>query len=188
MNPKRSHRDEARARRATLARAIPDHAALLGEYADALEVAAGAMVAGYVSLPDEADPHILLKKLVDKGCELCFPRVAERDKALIFHRWQPGGVFEPGAFGVPEPSAHWPETTPSVLLVPMLAFDAEGHRLGYGGGYYDRTLEALRKTGSIRAIGVAFSGQEVASLPRQAHDQQLDMIVTELGVRRFKAI
>jgi 5-formyltetrahydrofolate cyclo-ligase len=95
----------------------------------------------------------------------------------------PGGeVLTPGAFGVHEPLAHWPAISPRVLLVPLLAFDAEGYRLGYGGGFYDRTLAALQ----ARAIGIAFAGQRVDFLPRDAHDYPLDAVLTEQGLTRFR--
>jgi 5-formyltetrahydrofolate cyclo-ligase len=88
-------------------------------------------------------------------------------------------------FGLTEPLASAVIVAPSVLLVPLLAFDAAGHRLGYGGGYYDRTLAALHDTGKIIAVGVAYAGQEVSELPRREHDEPLDAVVTEKGFRRF---
>ncbi len=117
------------------------------------------MVGGYHALPDEADPRLLLERLVELGCHVAFPRVArEGYAALEFHVVPDGEVLRPGSFGVHEPLAHWPRAvTASVLLVPLLAFDAGGHRLGYGGGFYDRTLKAL----NVRAIGIAYAGQEV---------------------------
>jgi 5-formyltetrahydrofolate cyclo-ligase len=93
-----------------------------------------------------------------------------------------GEVLRPGAFGIHEPLADWPVVQPSLLLVPLLAFDGNGYRLGYGGGYYDRTLAAR----NVRAVGVAYAGQEVSSLPAQAHDMALEAIITEQGLRRFR--
>jgi 5-formyltetrahydrofolate cyclo-ligase len=90
--------------------------------------------------------------------------------------------MEAGAYGILEPSAGWPVAHPKILLVPLLAFDAHGHRLGYGGGFYDRTIEALKPD---RTIGVAFAGQEVEALPHEAHDIALDCVITENGVREF---
>jgi len=88
---------------------------------------------------------------------------------------------------VPEPDPAWPLATPAIVLVPLLAFDAVGRRLGYGGGYYDRTLAALRAGHTITAVGVAYAGQEVENIPHDAHDEQLDMILTETGLRAFGA-
>ena len=90
-------------------------------------------------------------------------------------------MLAPGAFGIHEPLDIWPRAMPDLLLVPLLAFDAAGHRLGYGGGFYDRTLALLK----VPAIGIAYAGQEVASLPHEAHDRTLDMVLTEQGLRRF---
>jgi 5-formyltetrahydrofolate cyclo-ligase len=92
-----------------------------------------------------------------------------------------GEVLRPGLFGIREPLAHWPSVEPQALLVPLLAFDAHGHRLGYGGGFYDRTLAALKAC----AIGIAFVGQEVTALPHEPHDRPLDAVLTEAGLRRF---
>lgn len=182
----KSHlRQQARARRAELAKAIPDFAARLAAHGDGLGIAPGSLIGAYAALPGEADPHLLLQGLVAKGCMLAFPRVAAKDTPLVFHLWQPGLELKPGTFGIPEPAADWPIVHPRILLVPLLAFDARGHRLGYGGGYYDRTLEALRAKEPILAIGVAYAGQETRSIPDEHHDHLLDMVVTEQGVRRF---
>jgi 5-formyltetrahydrofolate cyclo-ligase len=90
-----------------------------------------------------------------------------------------------GTYGIPEPSKDWPLAYPKILLVPLLAFDSHGHRLGYGGGYYDRTLDFLRANSTVHAVGVAYAGQEVDALPREDHDHPLDAVITENGVREF---
>ena len=119
---------------------------------------------------------------METGFHVAFPRVAAKDQPLDFHRVPDDGVLAPGAFGIHEPLPTWPRVAPDVLLVPLLAFDTSGHRLGYGGGFYDRTLEKL----DIPAIGIAYAGQEVASLPAEVHDRRLDMILTEQGLRQFR--
>jgi 5-formyltetrahydrofolate cyclo-ligase len=177
----------ARTRRGELAKAIPDFAERLASHAAALDIAPNSLIGAYAALPDEADPHLLLKALVSTGCTLAFPRVEAKGAPLIFHHWTPGRELKRGTFGIAEPSADWPVAHPSILLIPLLAFDARGHRLGYGGGYYDRTLEALRAHGNIRAIGIAYAGQEVESIPDENHDHLLDMVATEAGIRRFPA-
>ncbi len=136
---------------------------------------------GYRAHHDEADPALLLARLVEMGASIAFPRVI-KDQPLEFHLVPDGEVLEPGSFGIPEPLGHWPRAAPDVLLVPLLAFDAKGHRLGYGGGFYDRTLADLK----ISAIGIAYAGQEADSIPHEAHDRTLDMVLTEQGIRRFR--
>jgi 5-formyltetrahydrofolate cyclo-ligase len=185
MDIKRHLRDEARGRRAVLAAECPDFAERVAAHADALAIPRGSVVGAYIAMAGEADPHLLLKRLALADCRLAFPRVAAKKQPLVFHHRRSGHDLVRSAFGVLEPAPDWPIAQPAVLLVPMLAFDGDGYRLGYGGGFYDMTLAALRAAGAIRAIGVAFAGQEVEELPREAHDQRLDAIVTERGVRSF---
>ena len=160
----------------------PDFAHAIAHHAHDLPIPRGAIVGGYHALPDEADPQLLLERLVEAGHHIAFPRVAAKGQPLDFHRVPDDGVLAPGAFGIHEPLPQWPRVTPGILLVPLLAFDGAGHRLGYGGGFYDRTLEKL----DIPAIGIAYAGQEVASLPHEAHDRTLAMILTEQGLRQFR--
>lgn len=178
-------RNELRTRRAELAHVHPDFARDVAEHVAALKIADGSVVGGYIAIGDEADPHILLKKFTLQNCTLAFPRVHARDEPLVFHRWKAGQNLQRGTYGIPEPAKDWPLAYPKILLVPLLAFDRHGHRLGYGGGYYDRTLDFLRANSTIRAIGVAYAGQEVPELPREAHDHPLDAVITESGVRKF---
>jgi 5-formyltetrahydrofolate cyclo-ligase len=159
-----------------------DFAFRLAEFAEDLALKPGAIVGAYHAHHGEADPAELLARLVELGMCIAFPRVPKKHVALDFHIVPAGEVLAPGSFGIPEPLAHWPHVTPQVLLVPLLAFDHRGHRLGYGGGFYDRTLAAL----DVPAFGIAYAGQEVASLPAEPHDRTLDGIVTEAGLRRFR--
>ena len=157
-------------------------ALVIAPYAEDLALVPGSIVGGYHALPEEADPALLLARLVETGCAIAFPRVAGKGQALEFHHVPDGEVLAPGSFGIPEPLESWPRAVPDVLLVPLLAFDAGGHRLGYGGGFYDRTLARLR----VPAIGIAYAGQEIASIPFEPHDRTLDMVLTEQGIRRFR--
>ena len=182
---KSSHRKDASIRRAELARALPDFTERIAAFASDLGASAGAVVSGYWPIRDEADPRALMAALAGNGQVLALPRVAERGAALVFHRWLPGDATLIDMFGLTEPLASAEIVTPSILLVPLLAFDATGHRLGYGGGYYDRTLATLRDAGKIIAVGVAYAGQEVGEVPRHDHDEPLDAIVTEKGVWKF---
>jgi 5-formyltetrahydrofolate cyclo-ligase len=181
MDSKVSLRAHARSHRATLTRI--DYADTIARHAGDLALAPGAIVAGYFPFRDEADPRALMAALSAKGHPLALP-VVEQGKPLSFRAWKMGDAMHANtnAYGIPEPAATAPEITPVLILVPLLAFDAEGHRLGYGGGYYDRTLDALK---SARAIGIAYAGQEVPLLPREAHDHPLDAVITEAGLRRF---
>ncbi|HSS14539.1 MAG TPA: 5-formyltetrahydrofolate cyclo-ligase [Rhizomicrobium sp.] len=172
-------RRAARENRWTLAR--PDFAAEIARHAEALQIPQGAIVGGYHALPDEADPALLLERLVELGCHIAYPRVTGKGQALEFHRVPDGEVLAPGVFGIHEPLDIWPRVVPTVLLVPLLAFDPSGYRLGYGGGFYDRTIALL----NVPAIGIAFAGQEISSIPCEPHDRTLDMILTEQGIRKF---
>jgi 5-formyltetrahydrofolate cyclo-ligase len=173
-------RRAAREKRKTLAQS--GFADEIARYADALPVAEGAIVGAYHALPDEADPALLLQALAAKGRHIAFPRIAANGLPLEYHRIPDGEAMAPGRLGIHEPLDHWPRVRPDLLLVPLLAFDSRGHRLGYGGGFYDRTLAIL----NVPAIGIAYAGQEVASLPDEPHDRTLDMILTEQGIRKFR--
>ena len=180
MSPKSILRTEARARRAQLAAATPDFAVRLAAFADALAFAPGAIIAGYRAVKDEADPALLMRALAAKGHALALPRIAAKDCALHFHRWREGDALHDNCHGIAEPAADAERVTPDIILVPLLAFDAAGHRLGYGGGYFDRTLAEIRAT----TIGIAYARQQIPSLPREPHDRTLDAILTENGIFR----
>jgi 5-formyltetrahydrofolate cyclo-ligase len=156
-------------------------AAALTHHAESLNLAKGTIVGGYHALPDEANPALLLERLVELGCHIAYPRVAGKGLPLEFHRVPDGEVLAPGAFGIHEPLDTWPKITPQALLVPLLAFDSKGHRLGYGGGFYDRTIALLK----VPAIGIAYSGQETETLPAEEHDAKLNAVLTETGLTRF---
>ncbi len=140
----------------------------------------GSVVAGFWPIQDEIDIRPLLAALHGRGHPLALPVTGRRGEALVFRAWTPGEPLLPGRFGTSHPAGA--VVTPDVLLIPLLAFDAEGHRLGYGGGFYDRTLALL--PGSLR-IGCAFASQELDSVPQGPYDQTLHAVVTEAGLRRF---
>lgn len=175
-------RESAKARRASLARDCPDFAARIAGFVDALAVAKGVVVSFYWPMGDEADPRALAHMLAARGHTLALPVVAVKKSPLHFRAWREGDALVVHPFGMHEPPESAARVTPDVLLVPLLAFDAKGTRLGYGGGFYDRTLYALAKK---RAIGIAFAGQETDTLPCHAHDHPLDAVITEKGVRSF---
>ncbi len=135
-------------------------------------------VSGYWPMRTEIDPRACLHLLHEKGMDICLPVVLGAAQPLVFRVWTPETIMVEGAFGamIPEQGA---EVEPDVLIVPLLAFDRAGYRLGYGGGFYDRTLERLRAIRQTYAVGFAFAGQEVRAVPREATDEPLDAIVTE---------
>ena len=178
-------RNEARARRATLAAETPDFAATIARFAEVLPISSGVVVASYWPIRDEADPCALAAELAALDHPIVLPVIGGPEAALSFRPWREGDALSPNRHGVHEPPAHLDAVAPRMLLVPLLAFDRNGARLGYGGGYYDRTLAELRADGHIVAIGVAYAGQEVAQLPHDVHDQRLDGVVTERGFRKF---
>jgi 5-formyltetrahydrofolate cyclo-ligase len=142
------------------------------------------ILAAYYPTAREFDPLPLLARLAGEGWTLALP-VVTGDAPLIFRRWSLGAPLTRGQRGIMEPEGG--ETLrPALLLVPLLAFDARGYRLGYGGGHYDRTLEALRRDGPATALGLAFDEQEMAQLHVGPHDQRLDWILTPSGARRFE--
>ncbi|HTH18365.1 MAG TPA: 5-formyltetrahydrofolate cyclo-ligase [Magnetospirillum sp.] len=139
----------------------------------------GVLVGGYWPMGDELDPRPLMGRLAQLGCRLALPVVTAPGQKLDFRAFSKGDALEAGRHGTWHPLASAPAVVPQAVLVPLLAFDRECFRLGYGGGYYDRTLESLRKSAQVRAIGLAFAAQEVAAVPRDGHDQRLDAIATQ---------
>ncbi|MEM1386578.1 MAG: 5-formyltetrahydrofolate cyclo-ligase [Pseudomonadota bacterium] len=137
----------------------------------------GRVVAGYMPIRTEIDPLTAMAAHAAHS-PVVVPVIVAEGQPLAFHRWSPGTEMKAGPFGAQIPALAEP-LKPSVLIVPLVAFDRRGGRLGYGGGFYDRTLERLRKSGPITAIGFAFAAQEAETLPLETTDQPLDMVVTE---------
>ncbi len=154
-------------------------------FASTFRLEPGVAVSGYWPGRSELDIRPLMARLQEAGHPIGLPVVMGRGKPLSFRRWRSGDHLEPRAFGLMEPAAAAPEMAPKVLLVPFLAFDREGYRIGYGAGYYDLTLASLRGHGEVLAIGVGYAAQGVASLPRDGHDERLDWVVTEEGAVAF---
>lgn len=141
----------------------------------------GKTVSGFIPYLSEIDTRPLLKLLAAKGCTTCVPVVIGNNTPLEFRTWAPGEPTVPGRWGIPVPPEGTAVVDPDILLVPLLAYDQAGYRLGYGGGFYDRTLEKLRAMKPVTAIGVAYSAQQVDAVIRGDHDQPLDWILTEKG-------
>lgn len=164
-------------------------AALAAErFLAAIPVQAGQRVSGYWPMDDELDPRPLLRALRQRGAIILLPGVAtQKAQPLVFRRWDDISVAPPaGRFGIPAPPTDAPVLTPDILIVPLVGFDAAGHRLGMGGGFYDATLAALRGGGEILAVGYAFAVQQVAELPSGLLDERLDWAVTERGALAFE--
>lgn len=139
------------------------------------------VISGFTPYKSEISVLPLMATLVAEGWVTALPVVVAKNQPLVFRQWSPGDDTLPGLWDIPVPLPEREEVLPDLLLVPMLAFDRAGYRLGYGGGFYDRTLEKLRKLKPITAIGVAYAAQELASVPWGPHDQPLDWIMTEEG-------
>ncbi|XBQ16860.1 MAG: 5-formyltetrahydrofolate cyclo-ligase [Oceanicaulis sp.] len=181
---KRARMTAARARAAAHA-ADPEAGARLAEtFPDEIWPSMNQIVAGYRAIRDEIDPSPLLETFALEQARLCLPCVTGPGRALVFRSWTPGEDFVTGAFGVQEPDPSNPEVRPALVLVPLLAFDQAGRRLGYGAGFYDRTLAALRELGPVTTVGLAYEAQRMTRVPTDAHDLPVDWVVTERGAFR----
>ena len=149
---------------------------------DFLGIEPDGILAAYAPIRSELDPAPLVAAARSAGITVALPCVVAMDAPLVFREWHEGDELKPGAFNVPEPPAGRPVCYPNALLVPCLAFDRVGYRLGYGKGFYDRTLADLRSRHPIRAAGVAFTRQELAGVPRHSLDEPLDWVITERGI------
>ena len=144
------------------------------------------IISGYYPVGEELDVRPLLIRLIGEGHTIGLP-ITRKDQPLIFRAWTPETEMTRGAMGIPRPTDASPEVVPSVLLVPLAAFDARGFRVGYGGGFYDRTLAKLRASASVTAVGVAFAEQQVERVPNEPHDERLDWLLTPEGVKGVEA-
>jgi len=176
MTDKRELRSAMRAERKRLAGLDRSAAERAASHADALPT--WSVVAVYRAIGSELDADALSQALERAGRTLCLPVVIELDAPMIFRRWTPGDPLEMDAAGVPAPFPLAETVTPDLILTPLLAFDAEGGRLGQGGGYYDRTFAALPE--AVR-VGFAYAGQEVEALTLEPHDMRLHGVLTERG-------
>jgi 5-formyltetrahydrofolate cyclo-ligase len=176
---KRRLRPQAKQQRASAAAAGDAAAKVAARALDEGSVPAGVPVSAYWPKGDELDTRPLLAALDALDHEIGLPVVVQPGVPLLFRRWRPGDDLEPAGYGLREPTAGQAQVIPQVLFVPLLAFDREGYRLGYGGGFYDRSLAALRSGGTVLAIGLAYAGQEIARVPHGPEDQRLDRVVTE---------
>ncbi len=178
------HKDEIRKQMLALRQDLsPDQAAAACGYVCekllAIPLPSRSVIAGYRAIRGEVNITQALIGMHDRKVPLCLPTVSAPQRIMQFLAWRPKMALRKGAYGTFEPDGV-EILVPTVLWVPLVAFDRRGYRLGYGGGYYDATITFLKKTNpSLRAIGAAYSFQEVEALPNQPHDVALDMVVTE---------
>jgi 5-formyltetrahydrofolate cyclo-ligase len=151
-----------------------------------LAIAPGTIVSGFMPLKSEINPLALMRKVAEAGAQLALPEVAGRGKPLIMRAYAFGAELAIGQWGIRQPKPGAPEVAPDVLIVPLLAFDRAGHRLGYGAGYYDMTINALRASKPIVVIGIAFAAQEIDVVPTTLRDARLDLVLTEREVIDFR--
>lgn len=147
-----------------------------------IELQPATVVSGYSPLKSEINPLPLMRRFAEAGGQLALPVIAGRGKPLIMRAWTFGQDLGVGVWGIREPKPESPEVFPDILIVPLLAFDRCGHRIGYGAGYYDMTITRLRTLKPIIAIGVAFAAQEIDEVPTSPRDAQLDLVLTEHGI------
>ncbi len=144
-----------------------------------LTITPDTIVSGFSALKSEINPVPLMRKLADQGARLALPVVAGRGKPLIMRAWSFGAPLVSGVWGIREPPPEAPEVAPDILLVPLLAFDRTGNRIGYGAGYYDMTIAALRAKKPVITVGIAYAAQEIDAVPVTPRDARLDLVLTE---------
>jgi 5-formyltetrahydrofolate cyclo-ligase len=149
-------------------------------------VAPGMLVSGFMPLKTEINPLPLMRKLAGAGARLALPVIDGRGKPLIMRAFAFGDALNSGQWGIKEPKPEAAEVAPDILLVPMLAFDRDGNRIGYGAGYYDMTIARFRAVKPVVAVGIAYAAQEIEQVPVTQRDARLDLVLTERGVIDFR--
>ena len=177
-------RNAAKLIRSRAAQKAPDAAVELLRYWSEIGVRGG-IVASFLPIQSEIDPRPLAKALVDAGFELALPCIKRAAHPLEFRRYDLGDKLRGGPYNTKEPLKSAGIVDPDIVLLPLLAFDPNGFRLGYGGGFYDRSLAGLRAKKKIFACGLAYSAQEVPRVPTDEYDQKLDGMLTEREFRKF---
>lgn len=184
--PKDVLRLQMRARRRDLAELNPGAAEAAALHLPLDQLPPFAVAAGYHALGSELSPWPVLRRLAAGGARIALPVALAAHSPLVFRAWSADQTMRADAAKIPSPTDDAETLTPQLLITPLLAFDRDGYRLGQGGGYYDRTIAALRAAGSLFVIGLAYAGQQIARAPREAHDQPLDAILTENGYHRVQ--
>ena len=149
-------------------------------------ITTGMIVSGFSPMKTEINPLPLMRKAAQLGARLALPAIAGRGRPLIMRAYAFGDELARGQWGIREPKAEAPEVAPDILIVPLAAFDRAGHRIGYGAGYYDVTINAMRAKKKVIAMGIAFAAQEITSVPATERDARLDFVLTEREVIDFR--
>jgi 5-formyltetrahydrofolate cyclo-ligase len=185
--PKAALRRDAMARRDALP---PEHrqaaAQAVADRGLPVTVAPGTIVSGFWPIRSEISPLPLMRRFADAGAALALPVIAGRAQPLVMRAWSFDAPLAAGVWGIREPPPEAPEVFPDVLIVPLLAFDRRGHRLGYGAGHYDRTIARLRAMKPVTTIGIAFAAQQIDEVPATPRDERLDIMLTENGTSDFR--
>lgn len=154
---------------------------------DVIALDPGHIVSGFWPIRSEVDIRPLMARLKSRGARLCLPAIVDK-QTIVFRELLDGIDVIATGFGTTGPGPEAPELDPDIMLVPLSAFDATGHRIGYGAGFYDRAIDRLRNKGHLpKLIGIAFDCQEVETVPAEPHDVALDAVLTESGFRHFTA-
>jgi 5-formyltetrahydrofolate cyclo-ligase len=185
FDEKAPFRSAMRGLRRALRPAVPDAAVQAAQHFPKAGIGPFKVAAIYHPRGSELDPFPLAAMLERMGCRIVLPVVVERDRPLVFREMQESGALPPDALGIPAPGPDAPALRPDLVVAPVLAFDRKGGRLGQGGGYYDRTLAALRAEAPVFMLGLAYASQELSALPMGPLDQRLDGVLTERG---YKAV
>jgi 5-formyltetrahydrofolate cyclo-ligase len=164
------------ARRAELSASLADHASCISSLAPAASV-----ISGFLSIGEEIDVEPLMRALIGHGHRMALPVMQGRGKPLLFRAYTPGDALAETVWGIREPLKSIPAVEPRIMLVPLLAFDHTGQRVGYGGGFYDRTLALIRNLRTVVAVGVAFDEQRLDAVPFVDYDERLDWLLTPSG-------
>jgi 5-formyltetrahydrofolate cyclo-ligase len=151
-----------------------------------VKVTPGMIVSGFSPMKTEINPIPLMRKLAAAGVKLALPCIAGRGHPLVMRAWDFGAALASGQWGIREPTPDAAEVAPDILIVPLACFDRTGHRIGYGAGYYDMTIRALRAKKKVTAVGIAFAAQEIPQVPATERDERLDLVLTEREVIDFR--
>jgi len=179
-------REQARKHRTLTDTRDEDIEAATALFFDTIQPKENQIIGAYWPKGREFDPTHILEQALKKDIKCALPKVENDSRILKFIHWSQDSKLTKGAYGIMEPETG-EEVEPDILIVPMLAFDRKGYRLGQGGGYYDATLEHYRAKKAIQAVGVAFASQAVLfTLPAEEHDQKMDWIITPQGITSFK--
>jgi 5-formyltetrahydrofolate cyclo-ligase len=180
---KKKLREEALARRDALSAEFRQEAAEGVAESFPIPVPSGAIVSGFFPMKTEFSPLPLMRVLEKKGALLALPRIVGRGNPLSMRAWKFGDPLVSGQWGIREPAPDAPAVAPDIFIVPFAAYDRRGYRVGYGAGYYDMTIASLKAKKKVITVGFGFSAQEVRACPVEAHDQRLDYVLTETGLR-----